>query len=78
MNYLNDKATGYIWFNPITGMYQKGKAEEFKRSAEQSGRKEDFSLILKLTNESDILAYKIVKQLNIARAEEEASDKVAV
>ena len=58
--------TGYIWYNPDMGIYQKGKLEEYKHFFELSGKKAGFSLILELTNQSDILAYKLVKELNLA------------
>jgi len=60
------KVTGYIWYNPDMGIYQKGKKEEYKHFFELSGKKSGFSLILELTNQSDILAYKLVKELNLA------------
>ena len=61
------KITGYIWYNPDMGIYQKGKKEEYNHFFEMSGKKEGFSLILELTNHSDILAYKLVKELNLAK-----------
>jgi len=73
-----ENITGYVWYNPDMGRYQKGKKEEFENFLQLSGLKKEFSLILKLTNESDILAYKIVKQLNIARAQLEYDARVAV
>ena len=78
MNNSAEKITGYVWYNPDMGLYQKGKKEEFENFLQLSGLKKEFSLILKLTNESDILAYKIVKQLNIARAQLEAGARIAV
>ena len=73
-----EKITGYVWYNPDMGLYQKGSHEEFQIFLEQSGLKQEFSLILKLTNESDLLAYKIVKQLNIARAELQENRRYAI
>ncbi len=73
-----EKITGYVWYNPDMGLYQKGKKEEFESFLQLSGLKKEFSLILKLTNESDLLAYKIVKQLNIARAQLNYESKIAV
>ncbi|MGB3464092.1 MAG: hypothetical protein WBA74_02440 [Cyclobacteriaceae bacterium] len=72
------KITGYVWYNPDMGLYQKGSGHEFQTFLEQSGLKKEFSLILKLTNESDLLAYKIVKQLNVARAELQEKARYAV
>ena len=69
MRHTSEKVTGYVWYNPDMGLYQKGTKGEFQSFLESSGLKEEFSLILKLTNESDLLAYKIVKQLNLARQE---------
>lgn len=60
------KITGYIWYNPDMGIYQKGTIEEYKHFYELSGKKNGFSLILELTNHSDILAYRLVKELNLA------------
>ncbi len=68
MNYL-DKITSYVWYNPDMGLYQKGTHDEYQSFLELSGMKDEFSLILKLDNHSDILAYKIVKQLNDAKTE---------
>lgn len=68
MNYT-EKVTGYVWYNPDMGLYQKGTHEEYDTFLQQSGMKKEFSLILKLTNHSDILAYKIVRQLNQSKAE---------
>jgi len=65
----SDKVTGYVWYNPDMGLYQKGTHEEYQGFLQLSGMKQEFSLILKLTNHSDILAYKIVRQLNDAKAE---------
>jgi len=73
-----EKVTGYVWYNPDMGLYQKGTKAEFQNFLELSGLKQEFSLILKLTNESDVLAYKIVKQLNIARAELQTEARYAV
>ena len=73
-----EKVTGYVWYNPYMGLYQKGQKEEFESFLQSNGLKKEFSLILKLTNESDILAYKIVKQLNVARAQLEAEARVAI
>lgn len=64
-----EKITGYVWYNPDMGLYQKGEKEEFTKFLQLSGLKKEFSLILKLTNQSDLLAYKIVKQLNMAKAQ---------
>ena len=61
------KITGYIWYNPDLGIYQKGTFEEYNHFFELSGKKEGFSLILELTNHSDILAYRLVKELNLAK-----------
>ncbi len=73
-----EKITGYVWYNPDMGLYQKGKKEEFESFLQSSGLKKEFSLILKLTNESDLLAYKIVRQLNEARAQLSLEAKLAV
>ena len=73
-----EKISGYVWYNPDMGLYQKGKKEEFENFLQLSGLKKEFSLILKLTNESDILAYKIVKQLNEAKAMLNAEARLAV
>mgnify|MGYP001799605639 CR=1 FL=1 len=78
MNTSSEIVTGYVWYNPDMGLYQKGKKEEFESFLQSSGLKKEFSLILKLTNESDILAYKIVKQLNVARAQLEAEARIAI
>ena len=78
MKNSTEQVTGYVWYNPDMGLYQKGTGEEFQNFLELSGLKEEFSLILKLTNESDLLAYKIVKQLNIARAEFQNEARYAV
>ncbi|MCR9249075.1 MAG: hypothetical protein NXI20_01570 [bacterium] len=59
--------TGYIWYNPDTTMYQKGSLDDFNFFAESSEKKDEYSLIMKLNNASDILAYKLVKELNNAR-----------
>ncbi len=59
-----NKITGYIWYNPETGMYQKGSKEDYQFFYEGSGMKEGYSLILKLTNQSDLLAYRLVRDLN--------------
>ena len=67
------KITGYIWYNPDMGIYQKGKLEEYRHFFELSGKKAGFSLILELTNQSDILAYKLVKELNLANESHIAS-----
>ncbi len=63
----SEKITGYIWYNPETGMYQKGSKEDYEYFYEGSGKKEGYSLILKLTNQSDLLAYKLVRGLNTAK-----------
>ncbi len=62
-----EKTTGYIWYNPDMGLYQKGSRKEFDNFFNLSGRKEEFTLILKLNAVSDILAYKMVKELNAAK-----------
>ncbi len=59
--------TGYIWYNPDTTMYQKGSLEDYHFFSDNSDKKDEFSLIMKLNNASDILAYKLVKELNNAR-----------
>ena len=64
-----ENITEYVWYNPGEGLYQKGTREEFKYFLQISGFKEEFSLIMKLTNESSLLARKVVKQLNLARQE---------
>ena len=78
MKNTSEQVTGYVWYNPDMGLYQKGTKEEFQNFLELSGLKKEFSLILKLTNESDLLAYKIVKQLNVARAELQNEARYAV
>lgn len=78
MKAASEIITGYVWYNPDMGLYQKGSKTEFQSFLEQSGLKKEFSLILKLTNESDLLAYKIVKQLNVARAELQEKARYAV
>ena len=78
MKNREEKITGYVWYNPDMGLYQKGTRTEFKNFLQLSGLKKEFSLILKLTNESDILAYKIVKQLNAAIAEVTQHTRLAV
>ena len=62
-----EKTTGYIWYNPDMGLYQKGSKAEFDNFFKLSGRKEEFTLILKLNAVSNILAYKMVKELNAAK-----------
>ncbi|MEL7147941.1 MAG: hypothetical protein AAFO69_16325 [Bacteroidota bacterium] len=59
----------YVWYNSIAGLYQKGSRQEFKYFLEVSGAKEEFSLIMKLSNRSSLLAKKVVEQLNLARQE---------
>ena len=59
---------GYIWFNPDEGVYQKGNREEYDLIIEASILKSGFSLILELTNQSDLLAHRLVKELNQADA----------
>lgn len=73
-----EKITGYVWFDSMTGLYQKGSEEEFGNYLQLSGLQKEYSLILKLTSESDLLAHKIVKQLNIASREIAGPEQVAV
>ena len=61
--------TEYVWYNAGEGLYQKGTRQEFKYFLQISGAKEEFSLMMKLSNQSSLLAYKVVEQLNIARQE---------
>ena len=65
------RTVGYIWYNPDLSLYQKGSKEDFDSFYDKSGRKEQFSLILKLTPISDLLAYRIVKELNDAHQSSE-------
>ncbi len=64
---IKPQITGYIWYNPDTKMYQKGSMEDYHYFYDQSENQGEFSLIMKLNNRSDILAYKLVKELNVAR-----------
>ncbi len=72
-----NKTVGYIWYNPDFELYQKGKKEEYDAFCDSSARKAEFSLILRLTPVNDMLAYKMVKELN-ETLETSRSYKVAI
>ena len=59
---------GYIWYDPEAGFYQKGSTIEFQRYYSSSTRKKDFQILFEITGTtSDLLAYRLVKQLNKAK-----------
>lgn len=64
-----ENSTEYVWYNPAEELYQKGSRQEFRYFLQTSGSQEEFSLIMKLSNQSSHLARKVVEQLNIARQE---------
>ena len=58
------KGLKYIWYNPDLMLYQKGTMEEFERLVDSSPLHSNFSLIVKLNTTSDLLAHKIIEELN--------------
>ncbi len=72
-----NKTVGYIWYNPDFELYQKGKKEEYETFYASSTKRDQFSLILRLTPINDKLAYKMVKELN-ASLQETNTMKLAI
>jgi len=55
---------GYIWYNPDKGIYQSGTREEYNLCYAICTQRNLCSLILELTDKSDILEDKLVNELN--------------
>ena len=73
-----NKTIGYIWYNPDFDLYQKGKKEEYDNFCDTSTKKDQFSLILRLTPVNDMLAYKMVKELNATLESSKNNYKMAI
>ncbi len=66
----SSQVTGYIWYDPTVGFYQKGSKVEFNKYYRNDTKKIDCQIIYEMTSDtSDSLMQVLVNELNEAKRE---------
>jgi len=70
-----EKPANYIWYNPVSEIYEMGPARLYKQKKASSLLSEDFNLLYKLNPTSARIGQKLICELNKARTTQNEKDK---
>ena len=65
-----EKPANFIWYNPISEIYEMGSARLYKQKKASSKLPEGFNLLYKLNATSTRIGQKLINELNKARSSE--------